>query len=97
VRNTVRTLRNETTAAVQALEAARPDITIQDLMPLVSGRFAREAYTSGDCARGLLSAGQSLAFTDRIEPLADIVARLEDDMARAFARMPAPRSAEAVA
>src|SRR5262249_8201935 len=56
VRNTVRTLRNETTAAVQALEATKPDITIQDLMPLVSGAIGRNAYVTGDWSRGLLAA-----------------------------------------
>ncbi|MEN9905687.1 MAG: hypothetical protein RLZZ555_2252 [Pseudomonadota bacterium] len=87
VRNTVRALRNDTTRAVRELEASRPDIGIADLLPLVSGEIGRQAYVDGDWSRGILSAGQSLAFTDRIEPLADIVARLEQDFARALARL----------
>jgi nitronate monooxygenase len=87
VRNTVRTLRNETTEALKAIEAANPDVTIQELMPLVSGRIGRNAYVTGDWSQGLLSAGHSLAFVDRIEPLADIVARFEHDMHRALARL----------
>jgi len=87
VRNTVRALRNETTAAVRAMEAADPAVTIDDLLPLVSGRIGRNAYATGDWTRGILSAGQSLAFADRVEPLADIVDRFERDMARALERL----------
>jgi len=88
VRNTVRALRNETTAAVKALEAERPDVTIQELLPLVSGKIGRNAYVTGDWSKGLLAAGQALAFTDRIEPLAAIVARLEDELRLALGRLP---------
>ncbi|AUT74751.1 NAD(P)H-dependent flavin oxidoreductase [Paraburkholderia hospita] len=87
LRNTVRTLRNETTAAVKEIEAQNPDVTIQDLMPMVAGKIGRNAYVTGDWSKGLLSAGQSLAFVDRIEPLADIVLRFERDMWQAMGRL----------
>ena len=87
VRNTVRTLRNETTAAVKAIEAQVPNVTIQDLMPLVAGNVGRQAYVTGDWSKGLLAAGHSLAFVDRIEPLADIVRRFETDMHQALKRV----------
>jgi hypothetical protein len=35
----------------------------------------------------VLSLGQSVAFADRIEPLADIVARLEDEARAALERL----------
>jgi nitronate monooxygenase len=92
VGNTVRSLRNETTRAVRALEATQPGLTIHDLMPLVSGRIGREAYLSGDWSKGLLSAGHALAFVDHLEPLAAIVARLERQMHEALRRL-APLSA----
>jgi len=88
VRNTVRTLRNETTAAVKAIEAQNLNVTIQDLMPLVAGHIGRDAYVTGDWSKGLLAAGHSLAFVDRIESLAMIVARFEQDMRLAMARLP---------
>ncbi|GAC1318255.1 MAG: nitronate monooxygenase [Collimonas sp.] len=88
VRNTVRTLRNETTAAVKAIEAENPHITIQELMPLVAGKIGRNAYVTGDWSKGLLAAGHSLAFIDRIEPLAAIVARFENEMMQALVRLP---------
>ncbi|ADG18076.1 2-nitropropane dioxygenase NPD [Paraburkholderia atlantica] len=87
VRNTVRTLRNETTAAVKEIEAHNANVTIQDLMPMVSGKLGRDAYVTGDWKKGLLSAGQSLAFVDRIEPLAEIVQRFERDMRQAMGRV----------
>ena len=87
VRNTVRTLRNETSAAVKDFEARNDNVTIQDLMPMVSGKIGRNAYVTGDWKTGLLAAGQSLAFTDRIEPLADIVHRFERDMRQAMTRV----------
>jgi nitronate monooxygenase len=87
VRNTVRTLRNETSAAVKDFEARNDNVTIQDLMPMVSGKIGRDAYITGDWKKGLLAAGQSLAFTDRIEPLADIVHRFERDMRQAMTRV----------
>lgn len=77
VRNTIRTLANDTAAEVARMEAETPAITIQDLLPLVSGKIGREAYQTGDVSRGMLSAGQALGLTERVEPLADIVERIE--------------------
>ena len=87
LRNTVRTLRNETTEAVKEMEASKPNVTIQDLMPLVAGRIGRTAYETGDWSKGLLAAGHSLAFVDRLESLADIVGRLESEMRFALRRV----------
>ncbi|WP_298913762.1 nitronate monooxygenase [uncultured Roseobacter sp.] len=87
VRNTVRTLANDTTAEVLRMEAETPEITIQDLMPLVAGKIGRKAYESGDVSRGLLSAGHALGLTDRIEPMADIIARIETQALAAQVRL----------
>ena len=87
VRNTIRTLVNETTTEVTRMERENPDVTIQDLMPLVSGKIGRQAYQTGDVSRGMLSAGHSLGLTDKIEPMADIVARLEAEAMQALGRL----------
>lgn len=87
VRNTVRTLSNETTEIVRQLEADNPDISIAELMPYVSGALGRKAYETGDVSRGMLSAGQALGLTDAIAPLADIVAQLEQEAGVALARL----------
>jgi nitronate monooxygenase len=92
VRNTIRTLANETTAEVARMEADNPDVTIQDLLPLVSGQIGRAAYQTGDVSHGMLSAGHALGLTDRIEPMADIIARIEAEAAVALGRIGAVTS-----
>lgn len=87
VRNTIRTLRNETTDIVQRLEAETPEIGFEGLRPHVAGVIGRQAYQTGDVSKGMLSAGHALGLTDAIEPMAAIVARLEDQMKTAAARL----------
>ena len=89
VRNTIRTLANHTTAEVARMEAENPSVTIQDLLPLVSGKIGREAYRTGDVSRGMLSAGHALGLTDRIEPMAAIIARIEAEARVARGRLEA--------
>lgn len=84
VRNTIRTLANETTAEVARMEAENPDVTIQELLPLVSGQIGRKAYQTGDVSRGMLSAGHALGLTDKVEPMADIIARIEAEAETAY-------------
>lgn len=87
VRNTIRTLRNETTDIVARLEAEDPEGGIERLMPHVAGRIGRQAYETGDVSRGMLSAGQALGLLDTRQPLAGIVAELEAEALRALARL----------
>jgi len=86
VRNTARVLRNETTAIVKELET-KGGGGIETLMPYVSGQIGRQAYLSGDPTRGALSVGQSVVFADRLEPLARIVARIEEEAIEALDRL----------
>ncbi|WP_370231931.1 NAD(P)H-dependent flavin oxidoreductase [Cognatishimia sp.] len=87
VRNTVRTLANDTTAAVAQLEAENPNVTIQELLPLVSGKIGRDAYRTGNVSKGLLSAGHALGLTRAIEPMADIVREIEEQAQNAVAAL----------
>ncbi|SOY97296.1 Nitronate monooxygenase [Cupriavidus taiwanensis] len=87
VRNTVRSLRNETTATVKAMESENPNITIQELMPYVAGKIGRNAYVTGDWQHGILSAGHALAFVEQREPLKGIVSRLTSEMSEAINRV----------
>ncbi|MFS4437468.1 NAD(P)H-dependent flavin oxidoreductase [Paracoccaceae bacterium GXU_MW_L88] len=86
IRNTVRALANETMAELHALETARPDVGLAELMPLISGQIGRRAYESGDVSRGVLSAGQSLGAVTEMAPLAKIVGQLETEIATALNR-----------
>ncbi len=87
VRNTVRSLANETTKAVARMEAENPDITIADLMPLVSGKIGRKAYQTGDVSHGLLSAGHALGLTNAVAPMAEIINQIEEEAETAMARL----------
>lgn len=86
LKNTVRALANETTAEVQTIERTEENITIQRLLPLISGTIGKQAYETGDCRKGVLSAGHSLAFVQDITPLNDIVTELETQALDAIAR-----------
>jgi len=86
LRNTARALRNETTEAVQGIESEAPG-DLQKLMPYISGKVGKIAYETGDWSKGLLAVGQSVAFADAIEPLADIIAKLEREAQAAMARL----------
>ncbi|MEO1158976.1 MAG: nitronate monooxygenase [Pseudomonadota bacterium] len=87
VRNTVRTLRNETTDLVTRMETENPDIRIEDLLPHVSGKIGRQAYETGDTSKGLLSAGHALGFLHAVAPIADIVKQLEQEAVEAQNRL----------
>jgi nitronate monooxygenase len=86
VRNTVRALRNETTELVTQLERTQ-GADFERLRPHVAGALGRRVYETGDTRSGALSLGQAVAFADRIEPLADIVARIEREMRDALSSL----------
>lgn len=86
-RNTVRTLANETTRIVQQMEAADPNVSIEDLMPHIAGKIGRQAYETGDVSRGLLSAGHALGLTNELASMAEIIAQIEDEAIRALNRL----------
>ena len=87
VRNTIRTLRNETTDVVAKLELENPEIGFEGLRAHVAGTVGRKAYETGDVSRGMLSAGHALGLTDKIEPMAEIIARLEAQAEAAAGRL----------
>jgi NAD(P)H-dependent flavin oxidoreductase YrpB (nitropropane dioxygenase family) len=87
VRNTIRTLRNETTDVVAKLELENPEIGFEGLRAHVAGTVGREAYEKGDVSRGMLSAGHALGLTDNIEPMAEIILRLEAQAEAAASRL----------
>lgn len=86
VRNTVRALRNRTTDMVAELERTHGG-DFEILRPHVAGLIGRKAYETGDSSTGALSLGQAVAFADRIEPLAEIVGRLEQEMRDALSKL----------
>jgi len=76
--NTYRCLDNETARKVGELEHAGVR-DFETLAPYIRGIVQKEAYISGDFEKGILSLGPSVAFADRIEPVAQIFSRILDD------------------
>lgn len=86
LKKTRRALSNEKAHLVRRLEREHgPDIDV--LFPHIAGKVGRAAYESGDFESAVLSCGQAVAFADRIEPLAAIVARLEAEARLALGRL----------
>ena len=84
LRNTLRALRNDTTDEVQKIEALFPG-DLEKMMPHISGKVGLRAYKTGNADHGALSVGQAVAFADKIEPLAQIVTRLEAEAIESLA------------
>lgn len=86
LRNTLRALRNETTDKVQEIERIHGG-NLDMLIPHISGAIGRKAYETGDTSTGALAMGQAVSFADRIEPLTEIVKRLENEAQQAMQRL----------
>jgi NAD(P)H-dependent flavin oxidoreductase YrpB (nitropropane dioxygenase family) len=77
---------NESARAV--LELDRQEVTdFEQFRPHVIGALAREAYLTGDPAKGMLDFGHAAVFADIVEPVERIFDRLIDDAATALERM----------
>lgn len=86
LKKTQRALATEKARLVEQLESEHGgDIDV--LLPHIAGTVGRKAYETGDFEEAVLSCGQSVAFADKIEPLAAIVARLEEEARAALKRL----------
>jgi NAD(P)H-dependent flavin oxidoreductase YrpB (nitropropane dioxygenase family) len=86
LKKTQRAFANEKAKLVEKLEREHSG-DIEVLFPHIAGLLGRKAYETGDYEQAVLSLGQAVVFADRIEPLAAIVARLEDEARAALARL----------
>ena len=86
LKKTQRALSNEKVKIVRQLEA-RHGGDIDVLFPHIQGKLCRIAYESGDFDQAVLSMGQSVAFADKVQPMQEIVDRLEAEAKDAMARM----------
>jgi nitronate monooxygenase len=81
-----RVYHNESASAVLELDDRR-ETDFEQYRPHVIGTHTREAYVTGNPAKGMLDFGHSAVFADRIEPVERIFDRLIDDAASARARL----------
>ena len=86
MRNHQRALKTAHVAMIQQLEKKEP-VDTAAILPHIMGSVGRKAYETGEFEKAMLSCGQSVAFADRIEPLAAIVDRIEAEARTAMARL----------
>ena len=61
-------------AADECLEMEKkPGVTLQDLMPIISGAAGKQAYQSGDTGRGMFAVGQDIGLIHDIKPAKEII------------------------
>lgn len=86
MRNTQRALKTEHTAMIQQIEKDQPGNT-ESLLPHIMGTVGRKAYETGEYEKAMLSVGQGVIFADKIEPVAAIVDRLEEEARASMNRL----------
>lgn len=84
IRNPLRVLKTE--FAYTVLEKEKENPTLEELMPLISGKRSREYFAKGEVEQGLFSIGQTLGLVNDIRPagqvVTDIVAEAEKIIAK---------------
>ena len=77
IKNMIRVAHNA--AADECLEMEKkPGVTLQDLMPIISGAVGKQAYQSGDTSRGMFAVGQDIGLISDVKPAKEII----EDMIR---------------
>ncbi len=71
IRNPARIIKNE--AALTVAEMEKKGATLEELIPVISGKVGREAYLSGDINRGCIACGQVVGRIYEIKSIAEII------------------------
>ncbi|MCI8478154.1 MAG: nitronate monooxygenase [Oscillospiraceae bacterium] len=72
IKNMIRVAHND--AADECLEMEKkPGVTLQDLMPIISGAAGKAAYQSGDTSRGMFAVGQDIGLIHDVKPAKEII------------------------
>jgi nitronate monooxygenase len=83
INNIARVANNQ--AAQECLEMEKdPNITLQDLMPIISGAVGKAAYQSGDISKGLFSIGQNIGIINQIKPVSQIIEEMVSEASLIF-------------
>lgn len=85
IKNMVRTMNNA--VARETLEMELVGATLEQLMPLISGRRGKEAQIAGDLDGGLFSVGQSVGLVHEILPAGKIVHNIVDQAMETINRL----------
>lgn len=71
IRNAARIIKNEAAETVAKMEA--DGATLDELLPVISGKVGRDAYLSGDINAGTIACGQTVGRIDAIKPCKQII------------------------
>jgi nitronate monooxygenase len=71
IRNPARIIKNEAALTVARME--EEGATLEELLPIISGKVGREAYLSGDINKGCIACGQVVGRIKEIKSIAEIV------------------------
>lgn len=88
IKNMIRVAHNA--AADECLEMEKkPGVTLQDLMPIISGAVGRQAYQSGDTSRGMFAVGQDIGLISDVKLAKEIIEEMLREAAAATERLAA--------
>ena len=86
IRNMIRTAHNA--AADECLEMEKkPGVTLEDLMPIISGAVGRQAYLSGDTDKGMFAVGQDIGLIEDVKPAKEIIEEMVEGAVKAIGRL----------
>lgn len=86
IKNMIRVAHND--AADECLEIEKkPGVTLQDLMPVISGAAGKEAYQSGDTSKGMFSVGQDIGLIEDIKPAAEMIREMMEEAVQSIRRL----------
>lgn len=80
-----RAARNE--VALQVLEAEKRGVTLEELMPLISGKRAEKVYSEGDFHAGIWSCGQSVGLIKDVPKVQELMNRIVFDAKQVIKKM----------
>ncbi len=85
IRNAARIIKNEAAETVARMEAE--GATLEDLLPVISGKVGREAYLSGDINMGTIACGQVVGRIHDIKSCKQIIEDTIADAQKALAKL----------
>lgn len=85
IRNMMRAADNK--AARECLELEERGASLEELMPVISGRRGKEAYASGQVDSGIFPVGTGCSLVKEIKPVADIMRELVQEMKETEGRL----------
>lgn len=74
IRNTERVRKNKDAETVLELEGK--GATLEELLPIISGKVGREAYLSGDLEKGVIACGQAVGLIEDIPTVKELIERI---------------------